>query len=113
MAASSNSPSSESNVRIRPASDADVPALVQLINAAFVVEQVVFDGNRVDDLGVRAYMSGGTFLVAEDSGTLAGIVYMETRSDSKYLGLLSVHPTRQGAGLCRHMGSVGVKLSDR
>jgi len=64
MAASSKSPSSESKVRIRPAGDADVPALVRLINAAFVVEQVVFDGNRVDDLGVRAYMSGGTFLVA-------------------------------------------------
>ena len=30
-----------------------------MINAAFVVEQVVFAGNRVDDLGVRAYMSGG------------------------------------------------------
>ncbi len=85
MAASANSRSSESKVRIRPASDEDVPALARLINAAFVVEQVVFDGNRVDDLGVRAYMSGGTFLVAEDSGGLAGCVYIETRSDRSYL----------------------------
>ncbi len=86
MAASANSRSSESKVRIRPASDEDVPALARLINAAFVVEQVVFDGNRVDGLGVRAYMSGGTFLVAEDSGGLAGCVYIETRSDRSYLG---------------------------
>jgi predicted N-acetyltransferase YhbS len=103
MAAPSNSPPSESKVRIRPASDADVPALAQLINAAFVVEQVVFDGNRVDDLGVRAYMSGGTFLVAEDSGALAGCVYIETRDNRSYLGLLSVQLARQGAGLGRRL----------
>jgi GNAT superfamily N-acetyltransferase len=99
MAAAANSRSSESKVRIRPASDEDVPLLTPLINAAFVVEQVVFDGNRVDDLGVRAYMSGGTFLVAEDSGGLAGCVYVEARNDRSYLGLLSVQPARQGAGL--------------
>src|ERR1700747_602200 len=103
MAAPSNSPSSESKVRIRPASDADVPALVRLINAAFVVEQVVFDGNRVDDLGVRAYMSGGTFLVAEDSQGLVGCVYIEARGDRSYLGLLSVQPGRQGNGYGRKL----------
>ncbi len=103
MAAAANSPSSESRIRIRPAGDEDVPALTRLINAAFVVEQVVFDGNRVDDLGVRAYMSGGTFLVAEDSGALAACVYIETRNDRSYLGLLSVQPARQGAGLGRQL----------
>jgi GNAT superfamily N-acetyltransferase len=74
-----------------------------LINAAFEVEQVVFDGNRVDDLGVGAYMSGGTFLVAEDSGALAGCVYIKTRDSRSYLGLLSVQPARQGAGLGRQL----------
>ena len=103
MAAAANSPSSESRIRIRPAGDKDVPGLTRLINAAFVVEQVVFDGNRVDDLGVRAYMSGGTFLVAEDSGALAACVYIETRNDRSYLGLLSVQPARQGAGLGRQL----------
>ena len=103
MAGPDNSPSSESKVRIRPANDEDVAALTRLINAAFVVEQVVFDGNRVDDLGVRAYMSGGTFLVAEDSGALAGCVYVETRHDRSYLGLLSVQPARQGTGLGRQL----------
>ena len=90
-------------MRIRRGTDDDVPALTQLINAAFVVEQVVFDGDRVDDLGVRVYMSGGTFLVAEDAGPLAGCVYIETRGDRSYLGLLSVQPARQGAGLGRRL----------
>jgi GNAT superfamily N-acetyltransferase len=103
MATAADSPTSESKVRIRPATDEDVPGLTRLINAAFVVEQVVFDGQRVDELGVRAYLSGGRFLVAEDSGGLAGCVYIETRNDRSYLGLLSVRPARQGAGLGRQL----------
>lgn len=111
MAAAANSSSSEPTVRIRPANDADVPALAHLINAAFVVEQVVFDGNRVDDLGVRAYMSGGTFLVVEDSGGLPGCVYVEIRDDRSYLGLLSVQPARQGAGLGRQLVAAAENLA--
>ena len=103
MTALANSRSSDSEPRIRRANDEDVPPLTQLINAAFVVEQIVFEGDRVDDLGVRVYMSGGTFLLAEDSGALAGCVYIETRGDRSYLGLLSVQPARQGNGLGRRL----------
>src|SRR5258707_12847081 len=99
------------NIRIRQASDGDVEELTRLINAAFVVEQVVFDGNRVDDLGVRAYMSGGTFLVAEDSGGLAGCVYIETRDDRSYLGLLAVQPARQRTGLGRQLVAAAENLA--
>jgi N-acetylglutamate synthase-like GNAT family acetyltransferase len=99
MTAFANSHSPESKALVRRANDEDVPALTRLINAAFVVEQVVFDGDRVDDLGVRVYMSSGTFLVAEDSGALAGCVYIEARGERSYLGLLSVQPALQGGGL--------------
>src|SRR5712664_1823388 len=111
MTAFANSRSPESEAQIRRATDEDVSALTRLINAAFVVEQIVFDGDRVDDLGVRVYMSGGTFLVAEDSGALAGCVYIETRGDRSYLGLLSVQPTRQGAGLGRQLVRAGENLA--
>jgi GNAT superfamily N-acetyltransferase len=111
MAAIADSRSSKSDLRIRLGSDDDIPELTQLINAAFVVEQVVFDGKRVDELGVRAYMSGGTFLVAEDSGGLAGCVYIETRNDRSYLGLLSVQPARQGAGLGRQLVAAAESLA--
>jgi GNAT superfamily N-acetyltransferase len=111
MAAIANPRSSESDVRIRLASDDDVPALTRLINAAFVVEQVVFDGNRVDDLGVRAYMGSGTFLVAEGSIGLVGCVYVETGTNRSYLGLLSVQPARQGLGLGRQLVTAAEKLA--
>jgi len=87
--------------RIRQAGDSDVEALTRLINAAFVVERVVFDSDRVDTLGVRAYMQKGTFLVAEDARSLVGCVYLELRSDRGNLGLLSVDPPLQGLGLGR------------
>jgi GNAT superfamily N-acetyltransferase len=96
-------PSHSRNIRVRQASDNDVEDLTRLINAAFVVEQMVFDGDRVDDLGVRAYMSGGTFLVAEDSDGLVGCVYIEARDARSYLGLLSVRPANQGTGIGRQL----------
>jgi N-acetylglutamate synthase-like GNAT family acetyltransferase len=111
MSGPPNSPAPKFAVFIRPASEDDLPALVQLINTAFVVEQVVFDGDRVDDLAVRVYMSGGAFLVAEDSGTLIGCVYIERQKDRSYLGLLSVQPSRQGTGLGRQLVAAAEKLA--
>jgi GNAT superfamily N-acetyltransferase len=111
MATIADSRSSESGLRIRLGTDDDVPALTQLISAAFVVEQIVFDGNRVDHLGVRAYMSGGTFLVAEDSGGLGGCVYIMTEEGRGYLGLLSVQPARQGAGIGRQLVAAAENLA--
>ena len=103
MTAFGNSRSSGPAARIRRATDDDVPALTRLINAAFVVEQVVFEGDRVDDLGVGVYMSSGTFLVVDGSEALGGCVYIEKRGDRSYLGLLSVQPGRQGAGMGRQL----------
>jgi GNAT superfamily N-acetyltransferase len=111
MAAIVKSRSSHSDLRVRWGSDDDVPALTRVINAAFVVEQVVFDGDRVDDLGVRAYMSGGTFLLAEDSGGVAGCVYIKTQDGRSYLGLLSVQPARQGTGLGRQLVAAAENLA--
>ena len=48
-------------------------------------------------------LSSGTFLVADDSGALAGCVYIEGRGERSYLGLLSVQPALQGGGLGRRL----------
>jgi len=111
MAAGANSASSVGNVRLRQAASRDVEALRRLINAAFVVEQAVFAGDRIDDLEVRAYMSRGTCLGAEGSGGLAGCVYIETRDDRSYLGLLAVQPARQRTGLGRQLVAAAENLA--
>ena len=103
MAATANSASRAGELRIRRGARDDVAALARLINAAFAVEQVAFDGDRVDAQGVREYMKSGTFLLAEDAAGLAGCVYIEMHGERSYLGLLSVEPRRQGCGLGRKL----------
>jgi len=91
------------SLRYRPAEVADTDNLVRLINAAFQAELPFIEGDRIDAEGVRSYMAKGKFLVAEDSGGLAGCVYVELRGDRGYLGLLGVDPPRQGTGLGRKL----------
>ena len=93
-----SSPRDES-VSIRSAVSRDIPALVRLINAAFLVEQFVFDGDRINTEETRAFMDTGKFLLAEDTAGFAGCVYLEIRQDRGYLGLLAVDPARQRTGL--------------
>jgi len=103
MAASVSSRSDARNIPIRFAHSVDVEPLARLINLAFVVEQPFIEGERIDLLGVRAYMEKGKFLVAEDVHGLAGCVYLELRGERGYLGLLGVEPGRQGTGLGRKL----------
>ena len=109
MTAPTNAP--EPLASIRKATERDLPALTRLINAAFVVEQVAFDGDRVDEIGVRGYMSRGHFLLAENSDSFVGCVFIEQRGDRAYLGLLSVEPTLQGRGLGRLLVAAAEELA--
>lgn len=88
-------------ISIRTAQNGDVPALVRLINAAFIEEQFVFDGDRINKEEMQAFMETGQFLIVEDSADFAACVYVEVRNDRGYLGLLAVAPGRQGEGLGR------------
>ena len=91
------------SLRFRTAELGDVEPLVRLINAAFRVELPFIEGDRIDAEGVRSFMGKGEFFLAEDSVGLAGCVYVERRGDRGYLGLLGVHPPRQGTGLGRKL----------
>jgi len=91
------------SLTIRAADGSDIHSLVRLINAAFIVEQFVFDGDRINAEETQAFMEKGRFLLAEDWAGLAGCVYLEIRKDRGYLGLLAVDPARQGTGLGRKL----------
>jgi GNAT superfamily N-acetyltransferase len=103
MTPGSKSSQHNESIPIRTAVGGDVPGLVRLINAAFLVERFVFDGDRIDAEETRAFMQSGRFLLAEDSDGLTGCVYLEIRKDRGYLGLLAVDPARQSTGLGRRL----------
>jgi GNAT superfamily N-acetyltransferase len=93
----------DEGLSIHAAVGGDIFALVKLINAAFVVEQFVFNGDRINAEETQAFMETGKFLVAHDSSGFVGCVYLEIRKDRGYLGLLAVDPLRQGTGLGRKL----------
>jgi N-acetylglutamate synthase-like GNAT family acetyltransferase len=88
---------------IRFAEESDLPALTALINAAFKVETFFIRGDRLTPEDALTYFRKGRFLLAENNGVLAGVVYVELRGDRSYLGLLSVNPDLQKTGLGRRL----------
>src|SRR5580700_6188704 len=101
MTRATNSFPPERSLHLRIAHSADAEAIARLINAAFVVERIAFEGDRIGTAGVCDLMKKGPFLLAEDAIELAGCVYVEVRGARSYLGLLSIDPARQGTGLGR------------
>lgn len=87
-------------MQVSSAQTSDAERLVALINSAFKrAEGYIIDRDRIDLKTVQCLLAKGEFLLAEDEGTLAGCVYLERRGDRTYLGLLSVEPGRQKAGV--------------
>jgi len=95
----------------RPASPADVPAVVDLVNAAYrgdssragwTTEADLLDGARITASELEALISaeGSTVLLCLQDGALAGCVHLKRLEDGKaYLGLFTVRPGLQGGGL--------------
>ena len=81
----------------------DIPGLVRVINAAYVVEKFFVSGDRTDEESARRLMTKGAFVVTRDEGGLTGCVYVELRGARAYFGMLSVEPSLQGTGLGRRL----------
>jgi ribosomal protein S18 acetylase RimI-like enzyme len=97
--------SSATNFRIATAADA--ASIVEVVNAAFAIEQFL-EGTRTDAERMEKLQTEGQFLVAEEEGgRIVASVYTELRGERGYLGMLAVHPSRQGTGLGRAMMEAG------
>lgn len=94
----------------RSAVEADVPALVALVESAYrgdasragwTTEADYLEGQRTDPDGVRAVIDGpdGVLLVVERAGELVACCQLEHRGDHAYFGMFAVRPGLQGAGL--------------
>jgi len=96
---------------IRAAGDADIPALLPLIEGAYrgegsrrgwTTEADLLGGQRTDAAALAEIIADPkqAILMAAVEGALVGSVLMADRGDGTgYLGMLSVDPTRQAGGI--------------
>ncbi|MEW2286731.1 GNAT family N-acetyltransferase [Streptomyces sp. NPDC047841] len=94
----------------RDATDADVDALVALVESAYrgdasrsgwTTEADLLEGQRTDPQGVLEVIKapGSRLLTAERDGRVVACCQLEHRGDHAYFGMFAVSPTQQGAGL--------------
>ncbi|GAA1900979.1 GNAT family N-acetyltransferase [Lapillicoccus jejuensis] len=98
---------------LRTATDADAPALADLVRRAYrgregwTTESALLDDQRIDEAGVRAKLARprAVVLVAEQEGTVSGLLAcceVEDRGDGvAYFGMFAVEPALQAAGVGR------------
>jgi ribosomal protein S18 acetylase RimI-like enzyme len=98
---------------MRPALDQDVPAIVDVVQAAYrgeggwTTEAHLVDGHRTDAAEVRGMLADPavTLLVAEEDGRVRGCCYTRREPPAAdgtiraELGLFAVDPAAQGGGL--------------
>jgi ribosomal protein S18 acetylase RimI-like enzyme len=94
----------------RPATAADAPALVALVNSAYrgdssragwTTEADLLDGQRIDVGTVIETIAtrGNVILLHEQDHILVACVLIERTGEDCYVGMLTVRPTAQGTGL--------------
>ena len=82
------------DARLRPASDADIAAIVAVDRAAFTAHW----WHGEDTMRRRAAVSSH-FVVAEVAGEVVGYVEGDLRPSAAYLNRIAVHPAHQGHGI--------------
>lgn len=103
-------PPADAQSTFRDGTEADIPALVALIESAYrgeasragwTTEADLLDGRRTDPEGVAAVVRGADsrMLLVERDGGLVACCQLERRGPNAYFGMFAVRPPLQGAGL--------------
>ncbi|GAA2443884.1 GNAT family N-acetyltransferase [Streptomyces lavendulocolor] len=106
----------------RDAGEADVPALVALIESAYrgdssragwTTEADILEGQRTDPEGVRDVIAapGSRLLLVERGGELVACCQLEHRGEAAYFGMFAVRPGLQGGGLGRRVIAEAERLA--
>lgn len=88
---------------IRTATQADLQAILALVNSAFAVERFFKNQDRLDAQDLEAHFQSGTFLVSEHDGAMTGCIYVTHHGNRAYFGLLAIDPARQRSGIGRRL----------
>jgi ribosomal protein S18 acetylase RimI-like enzyme len=105
------------HMTIIPATAADIPALVPLVNAAYrgqgddspkgwTSESHLIKGARTTVAGITELLQAPHSVIlkcVDEKGALLGSVHLEKQEGRLYLGVLSVWPERQGHGIGKHL----------
>lgn len=94
----------------RAATEADIPALVELVTSAYrgdvsrqgwTTEADLLDGQRIDPNVLRQDIARphSRVLVAERDGRMLACAHVAIDGDAGYFGMFSVHPGLQGSGV--------------
>ena len=103
---------------ISPATVDDIPALNQLVNSAYrgdssrkgwTTEADLLGGIRTSEETLREMLANPAALILKylKDGDLVGCVYLEHKGDNLYLGMLTVSPDLQTAGIGRQLLEAG------
>ncbi|MGW3466539.1 GNAT family N-acetyltransferase, partial [Streptomyces olivaceoviridis] len=106
----------------RDATDADVDALVALIESAYrgdssragwTTEADLLEGQRTDPQGVLDVIKapGSRLLAVERDGRIVACCQLEHRGAHAYFGMFAVSPAMQGAGLGRTVMAEAERLA--
>jgi ribosomal protein S18 acetylase RimI-like enzyme len=100
---------------ISPATAADLSRLSALVNSAYrgegskkgwTTEADLLGGQRTDEAGLQKMIDtpGAAILKYEDADhQLVGCVYLQVKPEGLYLGMLTVSPELQGAGIGKRL----------
>ena len=102
------------NLQFSICSDTDIPALVKLVNSAYrgdssrkgwTTEADLLDGIRTDEEGLykMIHQPGAVILKCAMANALVGCVYLQIQGDNLYLGMLTVSPELQAAGIGKEL----------
>lgn len=101
-------------VSISTVTEPDIPAVNRLVNGAYrgdgsrkgwTTEADLLDGIRTSEESLRAMLQNPAALLLkyEEAGQLRGCVYLETKGQNLYLGMLTVSPDAQGSGIGKQL----------
>ncbi len=99
-----------SDLTFRTATEADIPALIELVTSAYrgdasragwTTEADILDGQRIDAEGLLADLQRprSDILIAERDGHLLACCHVADEDGHGYFGMFAVSPTAQGGGV--------------